>query len=320
MTSPHFAGGFGNSALAQPLTARKTLGRMRATFFCLILVVSRLGCLAAETDAPASAATVTETKTLDSVGIRVVQTAEIQLGAVGPISAVGFPPTPPTTVVTGTRVRLTATAAGPAATVEWFKNDTLIARSGSTHEIAQAEAADSGWYYARFLLPDGRLEMTDTLALFVTTPGQRLANTAARVRVAPGQPPPVVGFVVEPGPKATQLLVRAVGPSLSRFGVTDPLADPSLVIWNSRGQSMTPVTRRPASPATVSSDGISVVATDTPSVAAAEIRVGAFPLPENAIDPAHVYRLAPGAYTVQVGSASGAGTGTVLLEIYDVPL
>lgn len=294
---------------------------MRAEIPGLVLVLSlRLSALAAESSLPVTAVTVTEPKVLESVGIQVAQTADIQLGAVGPISAVGFPPTPPTTVVTGTRVRLTAIAARPTTTVEWFKNDTLIARSGSTHEIAQAAAADSGWYYARFVLPDGRLEMTDTLALFVTTPGQRLTNTAARVRVAPGQPPPVVGFVVEPGPKATQLLVRAVGPSLSRFGVTDPLADPSLVIWNARGQSMTPVTRRPAPPVAVSPDGISLVATDIPSVAAAEVRVGAFPLPENATDPAHVYRLAPGAYTIQVGSASGGSAGTVLLEIYEVPL
>ena len=70
----------------------------------------------------------------------------------------------------------------------------------------------------------------------------------------------------------------------------------------------TPVTPTPI-------EGVSIY----PSTDEAAARVGAFPLPDGSLDVAGVYLLRPGAYTAQVSALPGAA-GTVLLEIYEVPL
>ncbi len=108
------------------------------------------------------------------------------------------------------------------------------------------------------------------------------------------------GFVVTNN--SNRVLVRAVGPSLSRFGAREVLSRPILTVF--AGQ--TPV---------VANAGWGTIAGRESLRRVAE-QVGAFPLPEGSADSAVFLVLPPGAYTAQVSSESDAVAGEVLAEVY----
>jgi hypothetical protein len=109
------------------------------------------------------------------------------------------------------------------------------------------------------------------------------------------------GFYIE-GTAPRTVLIRADGPVLSTFNVSDPLPDPVLTVFNSSG---------------------AVVATNTgwgtnanpTSISTAALEVGAFALPSASADSALLITLQPGAYTAQVTSAKG-NSGIALFEAY----
>jgi hypothetical protein len=111
-----------------------------------------------------------------------------------------------------------------------------------------------------------------------------------------------LGFVVG-GTGSRPVLIRAVGPALSGFGVDQPLADPTLVLQNSAG--------------------VTIASNDNWNAgdAATMTTVGAFALPAGSRDAALRLTLAPGTYTVQVSATSGSAnpTGPVLVEVYEAP-
>jgi hypothetical protein len=95
------------------------------------------------------------------------------------------------------------------------------------------------------------------------------------------------------------VLLRAVGPTLSAFGVTGVLADPKVNVY--------------AGPNRIADND------NWPaSLASTFSAVGAFALPVGSRDAAVELTLAPGGYTVHVSPATGAA-GEVLIEIYEVP-
>lgn len=121
-----------------------------------------------------------------------------------------------------------------------------------------------------------------------------LLNLSTRATLVADQPV-TVGFVVQ-GTILRRVLVRAIGPSLAQFGVSN----------------VTPTT----SLAVVSRDR--VIATNdgwggAPELSAVFTSVGAFGLPAGSRDSAVVLTLAPGDYTVQVRGGAGA---EVLVEVY----
>jgi hypothetical protein len=130
----------------------------------------------------------------------------------------------------------------------------------------------------------------------------RFASLSARGQVAGGVPM-TAGFVVRGGTK--RLLVRAVGPALSSFGVnrTSLLADPQLTVFDSAGRNVG------------ANNDWGTAANQTAQLALRQ-SVGAFALPKNSKDAETVVVLDPGAYTVQVSGADG-GSGVVLVEVYE---
>ena len=90
--------------------------------------------------------------------------------------------------------------------------------------------------------------------------------------------------------------MRALGPSLASFGVSQPLSDPILTIYDSNGSAI----------ATNDNwqDGNNASDVQRNGLA-----------PPNALESAIVLRLPPGAYTAVVRGASGA-TGNALVEVY----
>ncbi len=138
---------------------------------------------------------------------------------------------------------------------------------------------------------------------------QRLANLSTRAQVGVGGNVATVGFVIGAG-SSKNILIRAVGPTLSSFGVAGVNSDPKITVFNAAGVQIltndnwgTPVGTGAATATTLASTSTSV---------------GAFGLTNGSRDAAILAtNLAPGNYTAQV-SGVGTTTGVALVEIYDV--
>ncbi len=154
-----------------------------------------------------------------------------------------------------------------------------------------------------------------SLASTVTTGGQttsfsgvksdvlrtdRLINLSSRGRVSGGERIVISGFVIG-GTQPKSVLIRAVGPGLSRFGVSGVLSQPSLRLYGSQGLI-------------AENKGWSTAANQA-DIAAAFGRLGAFALATGSGDSAVLMTLEPGAYTAQV--SDDGPSGVALLEIYD---
>jgi hypothetical protein len=66
------------------------------------------------------------------------------------------------------------------------------------------------------------------------TPASHLANISTRMKVGLGQNVLIGGFIIQ-GTQAKQLIIRAIGPSLSANGITGAISDPTLELHNSAG-------------------------------------------------------------------------------------
>jgi len=129
----------------------------------------------------------------------------------------------------------------------------------------------------------------------------RLVNVSARARAGTDSDMLITGFVIG-GSVAKTVLIRAVGPTLTSFGVPGVLEDPRLSLYA-------------GSQLLKSNDDWGT----EPSIAAVTTSVGGFPLPNASRDSAIYLTLPPGGYTAQV-SGPDSGTGVALVEVYEVPL
>ena len=133
--------------------------------------------------------------------------------------------------------------------------------------------------------------------------GQRLVNLSIRAATGSGDNTLIAGIDIA-GNAAKRVLLRAVGPSLAQFGVTDALQRPVLSLY--QGNTLI------AQNADVCSSA------DLDAIDNATAEAGAFALTSGSADAALLVNLAPGLYTAQVTSADG-GAGVVLMEIYEIP-
>jgi len=126
-----------------------------------------------------------------------------------------------------------------------------------------------------------------------------LANLSGRGFVGTGDNALINGFIVGDVGSAT-VVVRALGRSLASFGISNPLTDPVLTIYDSKGSVI-------ASNDNWQRDPNNVVLLPKNGLA-----------PPNPFDSALVLRLPAGAYTAIVRGANGA-TGNALVEVYQLP-
>jgi len=124
-------------------------------------------------------------------------------------------------------------------------------------------------------------------------------NLSSRGEVTPTAPL-IGGFVVEELPR--RVLIRAVGPGLSQFGVGNALAAARLQVYLGELRL-------------ISNDDWSASVPQRTLVEAATADAGAFPLAVGSKDAAIVHILPPGAYTVHASGATPTA-GSVLLEVY----
>lgn len=133
-----------------------------------------------------------------------------------------------------------------------------------------------------------------------------LVNISTLARINSGTDSLVSGFVIS-GVTSRSVLVRAIGPTLSAFGVNNALSQPVLTVFN--GDRVLA-----SNSAWSGSSGA-----ESEALLDAFDRAGAFRLVDNSSrDAALMLSLTPGAYTVQVKSGDGSA-GSVLLEVYDLP-
>ena len=130
--------------------------------------------------------------------------------------------------------------------------------------------------------------------------GATLVNASTRAFVGTADSVLIPGFVIS-GTGSLRLLIRAVGPSLTNFGLTGLLADPTITLY--RGTT-----------ALATNDNWSSAA-NASEIAAAAVAVGAFALPTDSKDAAILTSLPAGSYTAVV-SGVGYTTGTALVELY----
>ena len=128
-------------------------------------------------------------------------------------------------------------------------------------------------------------------------------NLSTRAFVGTADGVLIPGLVIG-GTTGKRVLVRAVGPTLTSFGVTGVLADPTLTVFSGA--------------TTIASNDNWSDPSASSLVAIAAAGVGAFALPVGSKDSALVLTLAPGSYTFRVAGVGGT-TGVALVEVYALP-
>lgn len=139
---------------------------------------------------------------------------------------------------------------------------------------------------------------TGALASGGTLSDGALRNLSTRGQVGTGANVLIAGFVIG-GNSPKQVLIRAVGPSLTQYGVTNALADPQLSLFQG---------------------GTTIASNDnwggSSALASAFAQSGAFALDASSKDAVVVATLNPGAYTAQVSGVGGT-SGVAMIELYD---
>jgi cyclophilin family peptidyl-prolyl cis-trans isomerase len=126
-------------------------------------------------------------------------------------------------------------------------------------------------------------------------PGSSVLNISTRSDVQSGDNVLIGGFIVF-GDGSQEVLVRAIGPSLSG-SVADPLDDPTLTLYDAEGTQIDFNDNWQDSP-----DKDAIIATTIP--------------PNDPKEAAVLQTLAPGGYTAIVRGTGSAPTGTALVEVY----
>ena len=175
----------------------------------------------------------------------------------------------------------------------------------SSYTVTNAQPANAGSYTVT--VTSGANSVTSEPANLTVSSGStatRLINISTRAMVGTGANILIPGFVVT-GPGTETLLIRADGPSLTGFGVTGVLAQPTLSVYS----------------------GSTVIASNTgwgtntnPAlISSTAAQVGAFAFTSGSADCAVIVNLSAGNYTVQISGVNST-TGVALAEVYELSL
>ena len=202
------------------------------------------------------------------------------------------------TISPGSTVALNAPTTD-AVDYQWRRDGVTIPNATGAILLLSGANAVSGNYTVT-----ARASESTPVTLSTVAGGEpgRLTNLSIRGRAGAGDQTSIVGFFVSGSgtSNSAPLLLRAVGPSLSQFGVTGLLGDPV---------------------ATLLQGSTSVATNDdwagNAQVVARATQVGAFALAGSAsLDAALATSAAPGSYSLQITGKNNTA-GTVLGEIYD---
>jgi hypothetical protein len=249
-------------------------------------------------------ATITVTAT-DSNGNQAVQTATATVA--GGLTITSQPVSQ--TVPVGGAISLAVGATGPEPkTYVWKKNGAVVAGATSaTVSIPSATVADAGEWTAEVSVAGGKVVSRAAVVVVATPVSGRIINLSIRSPSLGGDQLLTAGFVVAGSGSAKPVLVRGMGPLLTKLDVQGALADPVLRVIETTGSS-----------SVLRHENDNWEGTDELKQAFAQ--VGAYynseDLPDASADAALVASLSPGLYTAQVVGKDG-GTGVGLAEVFD---
>ncbi len=175
-----------------------------------------------------------------------------------------------------------AEVTGTTATIDALKK-------GSTYTFAVTAVNTDGGESA-FSAP-----VSYTMGSSTTIPPSALANISSRSQVGSGSDVLIGGFIID-GIVTKKVALRAIGPSLSAFGVVGAMSDPVLEV--------------------IDSTGAVVASNDNWFVPGQEISALGL-APTDSREAALVATLEPGAYTAIVSGKDGA-EGVALFDLYDL--
>ena len=177
-------------------------------------------------------------------------------------------------------------------------------RVGDTYNILTAATFDGPNVFPQFTLPagvSGTLSTTNgamTLTITAAPPAASLQNISTRGRVETADNVLIGGFVIA-GTTDKRVIIRALGPTLTGFGVASALSNPTLTLYDPQGHPL------------VTND-------NWRSSQEAEI-IASNLAPSDDRESAIIATLAPGPYTAIVSGVSGE-MGVGLVEVFDLDL
>lgn len=183
---------------------------------------------------------------------------------------------------------------------DWANNELAILSTllppGNKRESAISITLDPGAYTAIVHAANNQPGLSLVEVYDLDQKDSVLANISTRGDVESGDNVMIGGFIIG-GTDATNVLIRAIGPSLASIGVAQPLSDPILEIHDSTGKLI------------ISND-------NWRSTQEAAIEATGIP-PKNDLESAVYMTLDPGAYTAIVRGQDNA-TGVALVEVYNL--
>ncbi len=198
-------------------------------------------------------------------------------------------PTPTTATPTATATPPTATAtatATPKATATATPTATATATPAATATATPVATATS--------TPNA-------------TPAPLVGNVSTRLPVGTGDDALIEGFIVQgPAGSTKKIVVRAIGPSLSQFGIADALANPTLEIHDASGAIVAS-----NNDWKITQTGGLITGDQFAEISASGVSPG------NDLESAIIVPLAPGSYTAVVRGA-GNTTGTGVVDAFDL--
>lgn len=189
-------------------------------------------------------------------------------------------------------------------TISGTYSGTSVARKASASPDALPTTAGSNVTTIQLFAHNSHGTASTTLT-FLTS--GLVANVATRLPVGTNDNVLIQGFIVQgPAGSTKKIIVRAIGPSLAQFGITDALPNPTLEIHD-------------ASNATVATNndwkttqvGGLITGDQLAEINASQLA------PSDDLESAIIANLAPGSYTAVV-RGSGNSTGTGIVDAYDI--
>ncbi len=202
------------------------------------------------------------------------------------------------TLARGSRGGLHVVAQGGGLTYQWLYEG--VALPGETEAALNFAGSDwrPGRYSVRVTNQLGSVTSRDVSVDATSAGSSTLINLSVRALGGSGEDTLIAGFVVRDGNK--EVLVRAIGPGLKAFGVTDSFGDPRLELSSASGTNL--------------AFNDNWLPRETETVGS---RVGAFALQAGSNDAALVGTTRSGGHLATVSGRETTDQGNVLLELYD---
>jgi len=190
--------------------------------------------------------------------------------------------------------------------VEWIEWDPFAVRTADY--LPERDGVPSG---VAALLRDGKggmylVDFPLVMELSPSKPGG-VSNLSTRGWVGTGERVLIGGFVVHGG-LPRNLLIRGIGPSLARFGIQEPLANPTITVFSGSTKVATNDNWEDGNLQTYLTERIWITVVPHPAE---------WMKPGNPLESALFLSLPPGAYTVHVSEVS-AGQGVAMVELFDL--